>query len=1089
MDESTQAQGMTIFAAGDEVGRYRIVRFLARGGAAEVYVAEDLELGDRVALKAIRREYSGNPEAIERFKREISLARQVTHPNVCRIYEFGNERRGSEDVLFLTMELLEGETLHDRIRSQGPMPPEEALPLLRQMAAGLEAAQKVGVVHRDFKSGNVMLVRAEGEEGGVRAVVADFGMARAANEGKGGLVVTRDDMIVGSPAYMAPEQVESGPISAATDIYSVGVVLFEMVTGRFPFQAETALATALMRLEEKPPSPKSFARGLDDRWEKAILRCLERDPAKRFASAGEVVAALAGEAPVRPPPRRRRALALVAAAVLAASAGLLLLSRSPLPPESGETAASFAARPSIALLGFRNLSGRDDAAWLSTALAEMLATEVAAGEHLRVIPGESVARTRIELGLAESDGLAADTLARVGEILGSDLVVEGSYLLAGAENGREIRLDLQVRQADSGETVARASERGTEAEILNLVEQAGRALRDSLGVGAVSEADAAAVRASRLAGPESARPYAEGLEKLRRYDARAALELLEAAREKDPENPLIHSAMSEAWKKLGYAPRARAAAERAFELAGDLSRRDRLWVEARYREISRDRQEAASIYGVLWDFFPDSLAYGLQLADAQVALGQAEVALETVEKLRSFPAVAGDPRIDLAEARAARALSQYQRQQERSARAAEKAEALGARFQVARSRELEAGAWRDLGEPDKAMAAFEEAKAIYESANNRGPVARILIAVGQIHRYQARFEEARALCEQALEVAQEIGDQGSSERALSTLANILRQQGHLEEALTMQELVLETSREIGEARSIQIALTSVGVAQRLVGDLEGAKERFTEALAAAREAGNKRGIAINLNMLGEVALHQGRPGAARRHYLEALENNRDTRSPRGRAYYLSGVAKADMAAGDLAAAREGHEEALAIRLDLGEKTNVARSLLSLGLLAFEEGRLDDAGLRAHEAAAEYESGEQADAQSEALALLARIRLAQGRPAEAQAAADRASALVAATENQVSRLGVGIWTAEVAAATGDVAGARRALEKIVEEATDYGFVDFRLEGSLTLGRIEQSAGETSAAAARLDAVAREAEERGLGLLARKAAAEG
>ncbi len=1085
--------GSTIFAAGDLVAdRYEIVRFVARGGVAEVYVAHDRALRHPVALKAIRREYSANRQAIERFKREIHLARQVTHPNVCRIYDLGQERRGVDDVLFLTMELLEGETLHERIRRDGPFTPAEALPLVRQMAAGLEAAQKVGVVHRDLKTGNVMLVPAEGEEGGVRVVIADFGMARMASEDGETLAITTDDLIVGSPAYMAPEQVESGPISAATDIYSVGVVLFEMVTGRFPFQAETALATALMRLSEKPPEPRSFVSELDERWNRAILRCLERDPQKRFASAGELVEALAG-----PSPAGRRSTWAVglagAAAVAVASAAWLLWpapkERETPAPVAGAVRSSGVARPSIALLGFKNLSGREDAAWLSMALAEMLSMEVAAGEALRVIPGENVVRTKIELGLADSDGLDSDALGRVAEILGSDLVVEGSYLLAGS-NGREIRIDLRIKDVASGETVARVSERGTEAGVLDLIENAGRALRAGLGVGAVSPAAAAAVRASRPASPESARLYAEGLAKLRRYDARAALDLLRRAAEIDPRNPMIRSALSSAWGVLGYWPKAREEAERAFELAGDLSRRDRLWVEAHYRELAGERQKAAEIYRVLWDYFPDNLEVGLELAKAQTAIGQAEAALETVEQLRSLPGSAGNaPRIDIAEARAARALAQYQLQQERAARAARAGEALGARLLVARARELEAGAWRDLGEPEKALAAYEEARAIHAAANNRGPVARILIAVAKILRYQGRFDEARALNEEALTVAREIGDQGSVKHALNTLAIILRQQGRLKEALEMHELEVETNREIGDGRSLQVALTSLGVVERQLGDLEGAAERFSEALASGRETGNQRSVEINLNLLGEVLAHQGRLADARRHFEQALEVNRETRSPRGRAYYLSNLADLDLAGSDLDSARRRYEEALEIRRSLGEKTNVAFSLLSLARLALEEGSLEAAAEMALDAAAEFEAGQQADALADALAFLSLVRLAEGRRAEAADAAAHAQALVEGGENRGTSLRVALQTAQVAAATDDVEGALATLRRAEAEARALGYLSLGLEAGLALGRLELEAGREEAGAARLAQVAKEAEARGFHLLAAKAMAAG
>ncbi|MEM7350891.1 MAG: tetratricopeptide repeat protein [Acidobacteriota bacterium] len=1082
--------GYSIFAVDDLVaGRYRILRYIARGGAAEVYEAEDQDLGQRIALKAVRREHVSNSIAIERFKREINLARQVTHPNVCRIYEFGHQHLGQDDVFFLTMELLEGETLHDRIQRQGPLATSVVLPLIKQMAAGLEAAQKVGVVHRDFKSGNVILVPSESQEGGLRAVIADFGMARMVGEDETGQVLTQDDLVVGSPAYMAPEQVESGPISAATDIYSVGVVLYEMLTGRFPFQAETALATALMRLKEKPPSPRDYAPELDETWEQAILRCLERDPRKRFASAGDLVAALTGAMPVVEPPRRGRAVALLSAAILAAALGWWVVSRA---PERGSgvseslTAESFTARPSIALLGFRNLSGQAEAAWLSTALSEMLAMEIAAGEKIRVIPGENVTRTRIDLGLEETDGLDAQTLARVGEILGSELLLGGSYLLAGSGAQRELRLDIRVQKTTGGETIARFSDRGAEAEVLNLVEKAGRELRRELDIESLSPDEAASARASMPTETEAVRLYAEGLEKLRRRDAKAALEHLAAAVQREPEHPMIHSALSQAWASLGYTLKARQAAGRAFDLAGKLGRRDRQWVEARFREANGERREAVAIYGALWRFFPDNLEYGLQLAKTQTQLGEAGEALETVETLRLLPAAVGkDPRIDLAAASAARALSRYREQQQHAARAAAKGRQLGAGLLVARAREIEGGAWRDLGEPQQAMAAYDEAKAIQAAAGNRGPVARILIAVAKILRYQGRFDEARALSEEALQVAREIGDQGSAKHALNTLAIILRQQGKLQEAARMHELELETHREIGESRGIQVALTSLGVAKRRLGDLAGATEHFTEALASGRESGNKRSVEINLNMLGEVLLDQGEIESARRSFEEALENNRETGSPRGRAYYLSSLGDVALASGDLQVARELYEEALEIRRSLGETTNVSFSWLALGELALEEGRPDEAADRALAAAAAFESGDQPDAHGTALSLLAAARLAQGRRAEAEAAIEQALTRLGGSQNLSMRLGVSIRAAEIGAAAGRGAAAIESLRRCLEEAKTIGYAAIELDARLTLGRIEAERGDRAAGREALESLAAEARDRGFLLVADKA----
>jgi Tol biopolymer transport system component/tRNA A-37 threonylcarbamoyl transferase component Bud32 len=319
-------------SAGERIaGRYRISRFIARGAMGEVYEAEDLELGRPVALKVLRPRIARDELAIERFRREIRLASKVTHPNVCRLLDHGTHRpqpasegAAAEEVLFLTMELLRGETLSDRLRRTGRIPEAEALPLIRQMAEALAAAHGAGVVHRDFKPGNVLLAPSEQ---GLRAVVTDFGLARASLLDESlGPSLTATGAIVGTPAYMAPEQVEDGPISAATDIYAFGVVLYEMLTGALPFAGETALATAIQRLKQDPPRPRQHAPELDPGWEAAILRCLERAPQDRFASALDVLRALSGEKVAAGPRRRRRsrhrlALGLTAAALLLLGAG------------------------------------------------------------------------------------------------------------------------------------------------------------------------------------------------------------------------------------------------------------------------------------------------------------------------------------------------------------------------------------------------------------------------------------------------------------------------------------------------------------------------------------------------------------------------------------------------------------------------------------------------------------------------------------------------------------------------------------------------------------------------------------------------
>ena len=286
------------FSKGDRLeNRYRIETFLDRGGMGEVYRATDTLLDVTVALKVIRAEVSSDPVALNRFKQELLLARSVSHPNVCRIYHLGWDDKRS--VAFLTMEFLAGQTLQSRIQAHGRMDPEDARPIIRQVAAGLEAAHRAGIVHRDFKSANVMLVP---NGSGCRAVIMDFGLAIPmeptsgwcdASELSTGRVEPTGH-IVGTPAYMSPEQVTDGALSAASDLYALGVVIFEMVTAQLPFRCGTPLEMALAHVDATPTSPTEYT-DLSPRWENVILQLLAKAPGDRFSSAGEVVVVLDGD--------------------------------------------------------------------------------------------------------------------------------------------------------------------------------------------------------------------------------------------------------------------------------------------------------------------------------------------------------------------------------------------------------------------------------------------------------------------------------------------------------------------------------------------------------------------------------------------------------------------------------------------------------------------------------------------------------------------------------------------------------------------------------------------------------------------------
>ena len=262
--------------------RYRIVALAGKGGMGEVYRAEDLKLGQAVALKFLPEVLGKDGAALARFHREVRVARQVSHPNVCRVFDIG-DTNGSA---FLSMEYVDGEDLASLLRRIGRLPPDKALEIARQLCAGLAAAHEYGVLHRDLKPTNVML------DGRGKVRLTDFGLAGLAEEFGG------HELRAGTPAYMAPEQLAGKEVTVRSDIYSLGLLLYEVFTGKRAFEAGSL--PELMRLQEQttPSSPSELVKDIDPIVERVILRCLEKDPRKRPPSALQVAAALPGGDPL-----------------------------------------------------------------------------------------------------------------------------------------------------------------------------------------------------------------------------------------------------------------------------------------------------------------------------------------------------------------------------------------------------------------------------------------------------------------------------------------------------------------------------------------------------------------------------------------------------------------------------------------------------------------------------------------------------------------------------------------------------------------------------------------------------------------------
>ena len=1034
------------FASGEFVAnRYRVLRFVARGGMGEVYEAEDVELRGRVALKTIHAAAAGESGAIERFKREIHLARRVTHPNVCRIFDVGFHELGPErpPVVFLTMELLEGETLATRLKRAGRLSPAAALPIARQLAAALGAAHEAGVIHRDFKTENVFLVPTKDGE---RAVVTDFGIARGGDD-RFHATLTADGNVVGTPAYMAPEQVEGGAVSPATDQYSLGVVLFEMLTGELPFRGDNPISTAARRLTEPAPSPRRYAPELDPLWEATILRCLERRPEDRFRDVGAVVRALEGQPssplPVAAPPvapaspaaapaaaassrrvlsvaerRKRGLLALLVVALAGASYwGWRRLGE--IQDRLGP-AAPVAARRAVAVLDLRDLAGRAETAWLATALSEMLASELAQGGELRVVPGESVARALDDLGLAGRDRLEPAEKLKLRRRLGADYLVLGSYATLAA--GGAVRLDLRLEDARAETTVATVRETGAQAELFDLVARAGSGLASALGA-----ARAARATPALPTSPEAARLYAEGLDALRAFEPQRGRELLEQAVAADPQNPMARSALATALGSLGYAERSEQEARRARELAGTLPAEERLLVEARYFETAREWARAAEIYQRLWSAYPDVANHGLRLAACRTQAGQPEQALAAALALRNLPPPDNeDPRIDLAEAAAAGALADFRRQADAAARAASRAEADGASLVAAEALVLRGQALRQLGRGEEARAAIERARALSAERANRVGVAAADAALGGVLLDLGQPAEARAAFERALGVARELGDRGAEAGVLNSLAVLARGRGENEAARSSYEQVVALFEETGNRIGLAYASNNLAVCLTELGEFDAAAARVSAALDIWREAGDKAGLAAGHGTLGGVRRRTGDLAGAESAWREALALRRETGQRPGEAVALNGLALTLLERGELPAAAAELAAAERLARELGAKSALATALAARGEIS--AAGADTAAALAVLTEAQSlrrELGERAGG-ARLRAQIARLDLEANPAAAAVAVLELIEGAAEERAPEVEAAGR-IVLARALAATGDVAGARRALE--------------------------------------------------------------
>jgi eukaryotic-like serine/threonine-protein kinase len=447
-------------------GRYRIEAQIGLGGMGVVYKARDEELRVDVALKVLQSDLAARPEWIERFRRELVLAREVTHKNVVRIHDIGE----CHGLIFLTMRLVQGRALLEALEKGGPLPLDRALHVFRQVAEALQHSHEAGVLHRDLKPGNILLGPDD------TAYITDFGLARwLCRDG-----LTRPGVVVGTLDYLSPEQAAGGRVDVRSDIYALGILLFEMLSGQLPIRADSKAEALAQRIAGRARDISETGVQAPAFVRHAIRRCLEPSPANRYASARDLIADLDGKrAPVFHRSLRPAAIGLVAVSTVA----LLALADRPGGGAPAPVSPAVAAAPvpavAVAVLPLVDETGDPSLAWTATGIAEMLVAQLAETSELRVLDSGRVLRTLRDLG-REMGARDEGELRRLAGLFEVNRLVTGSVRRAGSAFRVDLRL-VSSGEAGLAEAGTIAGETADAAGLFRVVGELGERLRKELG--------------------------------------------------------------------------------------------------------------------------------------------------------------------------------------------------------------------------------------------------------------------------------------------------------------------------------------------------------------------------------------------------------------------------------------------------------------------------------------------------------------------------------------------------------------------------------------------------------------------------------
>jgi eukaryotic-like serine/threonine-protein kinase len=591
--------------------RYEIVRLLGQGGMGAVYHARDRELEREVALKVIRSDMAANPEILRRFKQELILARQITHKNVIRIFDLGQ----ADGIKFITMEYIEGEDLQGLLRSKKKLEPAEAATIMAQVCRALEAAHAEGVIHRDLKPQNIMLDKSG------RVYVMDFGIARSLVT-KG---MTQTGALIGTPDYMSPEQAKGQTLDVRSDLFTVGIIFYELLTGQTPYESDTTMGKLWKRTSEPARPIGELDKTIPQPIAAIVTRCLEIDPNKRFASAGEIVQAIeiwqgpgarthviiAGPAKL---PAYAKWVAL-GVLLLAVAAGFLLRSRFTPQPVVAHAAVS------VLIADFDNKTG--DAVFDGT-LEPMLGIALEGAPFISSFNRGQAKKiaTKLQPGLTQMDGKVAQLVA-VRE--GVNVVVTGSI----AQDGGRYKVSVAAIDPATGKTIDKAErEAANKQDVLSAAGQLAENIRKGLGDTTPESVQKAAAETFSAGSLEAAHDYAvaQDLQQAGKWDD--ALKSYSKAVAEDPNLGRAYAGMAVMYSNLGKSEDA----EKYYKLA--LARIDRMTDREKYRTrsgyylVTRNQAKAIEELSALVSQFPADTAGHANLALAYFYARDMNKALE-----------------------------------------------------------------------------------------------------------------------------------------------------------------------------------------------------------------------------------------------------------------------------------------------------------------------------------------------------------------------------------------------------------------------------------------------------------------------------